>query len=204
MRIEYASSIALSPSSISFVLTNMAFTKTTNNRVGLYSLQAKDAWQVNYNLDQVFSPLLLDIETDLSARLWNPKLDIVYVPNLPQRLITKYGFVFVDDSLFNIRNEADFEQTLKEHQAIAATAVMQVYFGELASHEWWSNWWISKGLARCLSGLLSDTEIFIFETVQKALHNDNLGGSSLGSPVVTINAINNPDLMVIDRKGKLI
>lgn len=178
----------------------MKLSKTTDNRIGLYSLHDDESYQVYQILNDFFSKILENFETSLNSRLANPKLDIVYVPNLKQKTITKFGFVFIDETLFQVENTADYAQTVKENFAIAANAVMQIYYGHMVTQDWWNSLWIVKGLARYMSSLISDNELFVENTIQVALNGG--GGSSLDSSFTTIEAINNPDLTVFDQKGE--
>lgn len=190
--------IPISTHSIAFMLTNMDAATSSDNRVRVYHT---DSATREY-LRDIYHNNLLEVERQLDATLEFPKLDIVFVPNLPTKTQPNWGMIRVN--LSPVLNSVLHSIELRDIQREILRSVYQLYFGELLSVEWWEDRYILYGLARLFTAWNFDTEEeFIVNTVQRVIREDsNLKWMKESIALTgTINTINE---LVVDHKGKII
>lgn len=190
--------------SIGLILTNLPVQSSPDNRVRVYHPNPSSA----RILLTAYHSLLLAVEEELQQPMEIPKLDIVYTPTLPTKSLSKWGLVAVAGDMSPVENSVVHSVALKDVQKEIARSVYQMFFGQLITPEWWTSQWVTLGLARYLSGVTKhlpfDAESeFLVDTVRMVVREHDLYvRERLSSPYPTKNAINNPNLFVMDQRGE--
>lgn len=185
------------------MLTNLPGQSSSDNRVRVYHPNPSSA----RILLTTYHSLLLAVEEELQQPLEIPKLDIVYTPTLLTKSLSKWGLVAVGGDMSPVENSVIHSVALKDVQKEIARSVYQMFFGQLISPEWWTSQWVTMGLARYFSGVTKhlpfDAESeFLVDTVRMVVREHDLYvRDRLSSPYPTKDAINNPNLFVMDQRG---
>lgn len=191
-------------SSIGFALTNMKVQSSPDNRVKVYHTDAQTAAVLLNN----YHHLLLAVEEELQMPLECPKLDVIYVPTLPTKTLTKWGIILIGPEMNPVEKSTVYAIELKDIQKEMARSVYQLFFGQLVHPRWWTSQWFTLGLARYFAGVTKhlpfETEQeFVVDTVQMVLKlHDVYTSSNMGGRYNSLDDINNVDVFAVDQRRK--
>lgn len=192
----------LSTSSIGFMLTNMDF--LAEDRVTVYHPDNT----TRHFLSRTYTTLLLAVEQELNVAMVMPKLDIVYVSSLPAPTIAKWGLILVGSQIKPIEGDVLYSVELRNIHKEIARSVYELFPGQLITPDWWSNRWVTQGLATYLSAVsqhlpFDGEKEFLIDSVQKVIKEDQGTLTKLQESIFGTGNINNPNLLVVRHKGKL-
>lgn len=186
------------------MLTNMTDVTSLDNRVRVFHTNENIALILLKN----YQKHLLAVEEELNLVMECPKLDIVYVPSMNTRTLTKWTIIALNEEMSPVEQSIVHSLEFKEIQKEIARTVYQMFFGQLVSPEWWTNQWITLGLARYFSGVSEHLDFnaekeFVVDTVQMVIREHiPFPRTWLEGDFYSSNEINNPDYFVLDQRGK--
>lgn len=194
----------LPTTSVAFAVTNMKSESSTDNRVKVYhsNTQARQFLLNNYY------DLLLAVEEELNMPMEFAMINIVYVPTLPTKTLVKSGLIYVGPEMTPTENSIVHSAELRDIQKEVARSVYQLFFGQVINPDWWSDQWVTLGLARYFSGVTPhlpfDAEKeFISDTVQMTIREHNQYTSfAFMAEDYRHRDINSPVLVVVDQRGE--
>lgn len=181
----------------------MSVQSTTDNRVRVYHTKPS----VAKILLDTYHSLLLAVEDEWMLPKEFPKLDIVFVPTLAPKTLTKWGLVFVGDGMSPVEHSVVHSVALKDVQKEIALSVYQMFLCHLINPEWWTSQWITLGLARYFSGVTKhlpfDAEQeFVVDTVRMVIREHSpWTGWKLSQEYTTLQEINSPNMFAVDQRG---
>lgn len=184
----------------------MPVQSSTDNRVQVYHNNPT----VGRILLNNFHSLLLAVEEELNVSQELPKLDIIYAPTLSSKTLTKWGLVLVGPEVSPVENSVVHSIELKDIQKEIARSVYQHFFCHLFNPEWWSDSWITLGLARYFSGVTKHLQFdaeaeFISDTVRMVVREHSVWTmNAMAWGPQSIQEINNPNMFAIDQRGKVL
>lgn len=177
---------------------------SADNRVRVYHSDSK----ARQFLLTHFHKLLLAVEKELKMDMEIPKLDIVYVPTLETRTLVKHGLIYVGPQMIHSLLQHHSLELKEIHKEIARS-VYELYFGQVITPYWWTDQWMTLGLARYFSGTTTQLDFdaereFISDTVEMTIreHNDRYTMTYMAGPYYSVEHINIPNLLIVDHRGK--
>lgn len=177
---------------------------STDNRVRVYHSNA----QARQFLLNNYYDLLLAVEEELNMPMEFATINIVYVPTLPTKTLVKSGLIYVGPGMTPTENSIVHSAELRDIQKEVARSVYQLFFGQVINPDWWSDQWVTLGLARYFSGVTPhlpfDAEKeFISDTVQMTIREHNQYTSfAFMAEDYRHRDINSPVLVVVDQRGE--
>lgn len=153
-----------------------------------------------------YHSLLLAVEKEFNLSLAIPKIDIISVPSLPWKTLTKWGLISVGPEMSPVANSLVHSLELKVVQKEISRSVYRLFFGQLMNVEWWVQEWVTQGMATYFSGtskhLPFDAEKeFLSDTVQYVIR-ENIGRDlPPGFGFYVTEQIDSQDELQIDQTG---
>lgn len=201
MRSTFAIDLPLPTTSIGFALTNMPVQSSTVSRVKVYHSNE----EIGRSLFYFYHQLLERVENELNVDPI-PKLDIVYAPSLTGKFLVKYGVIFVGPEMAPVEDSTIYSVELKNIQKEISLSIYQLFFGQLINPEWWTDQWLTLGLARYFSGVTKNLPFdaekeFISDTVQMVIREHTSSSGWMGKTYFYVEDIDNPNMFQVDQRG---
>lgn len=205
-RSSFHISTPITTASLAFALTTMSSKSSIDNRVGVYHTQMETRELLLKNYYNLF----LAVEDELNLPNEFTKLQVIYAPSLPSKVLTKWGLIYVNPELVPVENSLVHSLELREIQLEVLRSIYHLYFGHFTSPYYWNSQWVTLGLARYFCSiskhLTFDTEgEFVVNVVQMVLRKHDASiGKRLGDVPASMDEINYPDLYVVDQRAAAI